>query len=188
MFTVASVSVTPLQSSSTRLPQTSGTRAPTSSSASLQSVPPQTSGGSPSMSLSRMVKVQVAETGLQVSLRVQGSLSMQSAGEPQMRPAMQPVVRLQDEPTGQSAGTGVWMQLPESPHVSLVQETPSSQLAASVQPSRVQETPSPMYPAMHAHVNAVTVSVHVACGAQLSVPRAHSFTGMADVHTRPSPE
>ncbi len=79
MSTVASVSTTPLQSSSMRLPQYSGTRAPTSSSASLQSVPPQTRGGSPSMSLSSTVKVQVAETGLQVSLRVQGSVSTQSS-------------------------------------------------------------------------------------------------------------
>ncbi len=105
-----------------------------------------------------------------------------------MRPAMHPVARLQEEPTGQRAGTGVWMQLPESPQVSLVHETLSSQSVASVQPMRVQETPSPMYPAPHAQVNAAAVSVQVACGAQLSVPRAHSLTGMEEVHTRPSPE
>lgn len=73
------MSVMPLQSSSIRLPQISGTRAPSWLLASLQSVPPHTRGGSPSPSLSRMVKVQVAETGLHVSLRVQGSVSTQSA-------------------------------------------------------------------------------------------------------------
>jgi hypothetical protein len=88
--------------------------APTESSASLQSVPPHTSGTSPSSSLSSGANTHVALDASHISSRVQGSLSTHSEGDPQMLPTRQPRVGWHTPLSAQSDEVGVCRQLPEA--------------------------------------------------------------------------
>ena len=153
----------------------------------MQSVPPHTSGTSPSSSLSSGANTHVALAASHISSRVHGSLSTHSEGDPQMLPTRQPRVGWHTPLSAQSDDVGVCRQLPDALQLSTVQATASSQSPTSSQATCSQTTPLPLKPPAHSHMNAATVSVQMAFGEQLSVPSVHSSTGPLDVHTRPSP-